>query len=308
MIAFARPLVRRILSPVARRGGRAFLGGSSREEALEVADRLMACGFAVTLAYWWDARSQPTPGAVQSELHACIVALAGRGGRPRVAVKAPALAFNADAVTGLARVAGDASVGLAFDSHAPTDADATLRLARLARDAGADTAVALPARWSRTDGDAQVALHGLSARVVKGQWPDDTPGGGPRRDATLRDAYVAVLKRLAAGSGQVSVASHDVRLLRRVLDDSAGGTPEVELLLGMPAARILRLAAQHGAPVRFYIAYGTPSLPFRPSSALWRPRLGVILTRSIILGSRNRRRRVREAVESAAAASGVDRS
>ena len=268
----------------------------------------MACGFAVTLAYWWDARSKPTISEVQSELQACIVGLAGRGGRPFVAVKAPALAFDSDAVRALARDARDASVGLAFDSHAPGDADATLSLARLARDAGADTAVALPARWSRTLGDARVALDGLSARVVKGQWPDDTPGGGARRDATLREAYVAVLKRLAAGSAQVSVASHDVRLLKHVLDDSAGGTPEVELLLGMPAARLLRLAAQHGAPVRFYIGYGTPGLPFRPSSALWRPRLGVILARSIILGSRNRRRRLREAVESPAAASDVGRS
>jgi proline dehydrogenase len=64
----------------------------------------------------------------------------------------------------------------------------------------------------------------------------------------------------------------------------------------MPAASVLRLAAAHLVPVRFYLAYGSPSLAFGLSSVLRRPRLALTLTEGVVLGPHNQRRRLQEAV------------
>jgi proline dehydrogenase len=75
------------------------------------------------------------------------------------------------------------------------------------------------------------------------------------------------------------VATHNVELLTRLLDRLDGALREVELLLGLPGAGSLRVAAEHGIPVRFYVAYGSPGLAFKLSS----------------VGRRNQRLRAREA-------------
>ncbi|WP_448625833.1 hypothetical protein [Geodermatophilus sp. URMC 64] len=299
MTAVVRRVLLALLSPVIRRAGRAFMAGPTRRHALDVAGRLVACGFAVTVAFW--NAPEEARATVEAELRACIAELAGWPGRPQVAVKAPVLGFDPDAVARLAEAARAAGVGLVFDSHAPEDADRTLQLARAARDLGADAGVALPARWARSAADA-AALDGLSARVVKGQWADSTPGGGAQGEESMRAAYADLVARLTAGGTPVGLAGHDAVLLGRVLDGGPSSA-EVELLLGLPAAALLRLAAQRRAPVRFYVAYGTPGLAFKLSSALRRPRLAVTLARGVLLGAHNRRRRLREALSAAPAVS-----
>lgn len=302
MTAFGRRVALALLAPFLRRAGNAYLAGPGRRDAMRLAERLLACGFAVTVAYW----NAPTDSraTVEAELRACIGELAGLPRHPQVAVKAPTLDFDPEAVTRLAVAARDAGVGLVLDAHAPADADATLQLARMGREVGASMGAAVPARWARSQADGRALLaDGLSVRLIKGQWADDPPGGVGQGEEAMRRAYADMVDALA--SSAVTIATHDATLLAQLLDrvpradakdaPAAPDLPELELLLGLPAAPLLRLAAARGMPVRFYLAYGTPGLAFKLSSVLRRPRLAVTLAQGVLLGARNRAWREREA-------------
>lgn len=287
-------VLRRLLSPllalVVGRAGRAYVTGRTRDSALLVAMRLLGAGYAVTLAYW---DSGESPRQIEAEVAGCIAALAGCGRDPRVAVKAPQLGFDADALGRLATQAREAGVGLVLDSHGPDEAPRTLALARVVRDHGADTGVAVAARWDRSPDDARdAAADGLGVRVVKGQWAQP---GRREDDPGLRDACDRVLAALPAGGA--SIATHDTRLLERAVRDHRPSG--IELLFGLPARRALALARRHDLPVRFYVAYGAPTTGFSPSEVLRRPRLGRDLAGGAVTAGLNPRRRLAEAVRGA---------
>ena len=287
-------LLRRVLSPllglVVGRAGRAYVTGRTRESALLVAMRLLGAGYAVTLAYWDGGDS---PRQIEAEIAGCIAALAGCARAPRVAVKAPQLGFDLDALGRLAAQAREAGVGLVLDSHAPDEAPRTLELARVARDHGAPTGVAVAARWDRSPEDARAAAaDGLDVRVVKGQWAEP---GRREADPDLRAACDRVLA--AVPDGRATIATHDPRLLEQALRRRrlAG----MELLFGLPARRALALARRHDVPVRYYVAYGSPTTGFSPGEILRRPRLGRDLATGALTAGANPRRRLAEAVRSA---------
>jgi proline dehydrogenase len=296
--AVGRRVALTLLAPVLRRAGKAYLAGPTRRDAVELAERLLAGGFAVTVAYW--NAPEDSRATVEAELLACIGELAGLPRHPQVAVKAPTLGFDAEAVARLAAAARAAGVGLVLDSHAPADADATLQLARVGHEVGASMGAAVPARWARSRADGMALLaDGLSVRLIKGQWADDRPGVGRQGEEAMRRAYADVVEALA--SPAVTIATHDATLLAELLGQASwtgeADGPELELLLGLPAAPMLRLAAARQMPVRFYLAYGSPGLAFKLSSVLRRPRLAVTLAQGVLLGARNRGWREREALQ-----------
>ena len=278
------------LSPLYRRAGSAYLVGRDRADAIALAERLVAAGNDVTLGYW-PLKGEPLDSVTAEELET-IEALAAHGSRATVALKMPNLCFDPTAVKRLAVRAAETGVRLAFDAHAPGDAERTLELARAARAVGADTGVVLPCRWARSLSDAvRAGEDGLWVRLVKGQWPDDVAGGGPRSEAALRSSFLAVLDRLIAHGVPVSVATHDAVLLQRALDRmaAAGVAGEAELLLGLPVGRALAVVGRRAGHVRYYIGFGHPGLPYPFASILQRPRLAWNLTLGLLLGSRNQR-------------------
>jgi proline dehydrogenase len=282
----------RVLGPVYARAGSAYLSGRERTSALAVAERLLAARSEVTLGYWPDQRA--SAAQVTDEVYATLESLAeldAYGDRIAISLKAARLGFDADAVRQLSRLAVERHTRLVFDAHSPAEADRTLELARVARGEGASTGVVLPARWGRSAEDAVMASeYGLSVRVVKGQWPDDVPGG--RRlsgEGALRSSFLDLIDRLAGLGVRVAVATHDVVLLEQALARLAtpGTPPEVELLLGMPVQRALDTARRAGASTRFYVSFGHPGLPYPFMAVLLRPRLAWLLTQGIVLGEHN---------------------
>lgn len=296
-MSVARSAGRRLLAPVFERAGSAYLVSPHRSTAISIAEQLVAGGNDVTLGYW--PREGEPAHDVAAEEQATIGELRSHGPRATLAVKAPALGFQSDTVMSLARSAADAGVNLLFDAHAPEDADRTLALACRARSNGARVGVALPARWERSLADARVAAEtGLSVRVVKGQWPDDVPGGGPAAEAPLRTAVLRLLDCLVEAAAPVSIATHDAVLLEAALVRlAAAGVPaEVELLLGLPVQRPLAVAALFRAHVRYYVAFGHPGLPYPFQAVLRRGRLTGLLAQGLLLGAHNQRIQQRAAL------------
>lgn len=295
MSAGPRERALQVLRPVIDRAGSAYLAGTTRPDAVQVARRLTDVGFRVTVGYWNDA-SDPV-ARVAEESAACLADLADLAdGTAQVAVKAPALHLDAAVVAELAATAAVQGVGLLFDAHAPGEADATLELAAAARARGARTGIAVPVRWARSLVDVRGA-SGLGVRLVKGQWPDDAPGGIPSTagDAALRAAFLSVL---AQCSGPVSVATHDPVLAAAAVQQAraAGQECELELLLGLPARRLLDTARRDDVPVRFYVPYGRPGIGYPLSSTLRRPRLAASLATAVVRGRANRPARLAEAL------------
>jgi proline dehydrogenase len=285
----------RLLGPVLARAGSAYLVAPDLPAATAIARRLTTRGHEVTLAYWPGA--DDAAATVLTRTRAAVEALRGGAGSPQVAVKAPALAGVPTAARDLGRQAADAGVGLVFDSHAPADTDATLAAAAVAQDEGTTVGVALPARWGRSLDDAGIAAKaGFSVRVVKGQWPD--AAGGPVGERSLRATYLELLDRLAELAVPIGVATHDPVLLDAALARLAatGASGEAEVLLGLPVRRPLAVVARHHAPVRFYLAFGHPSLTYPLTAVLRRPRLAGTLAQGLLLGARNQRVQQRDAL------------
>lgn len=191
-------------------------------------------------------------------------ALAREGCGTLLALKAPALEFDASRVRAIAAT----GVPIAFDSLAEPHAARTLALAE---EFGAG--VALPARWRRSMADAErLRAAPCRIRLVKGEWADPA---GDVSDIAAR--FLDLAASLAGRSATVAVATHDPALaeagLRMLL---AAGTPcELEQLRGLPRRRTTAVARRLGAPVRLYCPFGPGWWPYAIDKALGRPYLPV---------------------------------
>lgn len=292
-----RAIRSRVAPQVLRRAGAAFLAGPALDDALATARRLDAAGIGVSLAYWDG--PEDTPATIEEQLLAAVEAAGRLSGRARVSVKVPPLEFDEAVVSRLARRAQEAGVGLVLDAHAPEQAEDTLALARTAADQGADTGVALPARWRRSRADASRALEqGLRVRVVKGQWRDDG-ADAPVGERTMRQEFLDLVEHLPGPADRVGVATHDGRLLAELTVPSRRRSfGELELLLGLPSRRVLAAAARAAVPVRYYLPFGHASIGFDAREMGRRPRLGIALAEGVLLGRANQRLRSSELARS----------
>src|SRR5262245_15484705 len=140
----------------------------------------------------------------------------------------------------------------------------------------------LPGRWRRSLRDAARAADlGLRVRVVKGQFPDM-----PRGEMDPRSGFLEVVDRLAGRARFVAVATHDAELARTALRwlKGSGTSCEIELLFGLPLGRVTRVAREAGVPVRLYVPYGHPWLPYRLSDVGDKPTLLWWLARDLLAG------------------------
>lgn len=251
----------------------AHVAGPELEQALAVAARAGDHGLAVTIGYWNDDRDTPT--AVHARCSAAAEALRQRP-NAYLSCKPPALAFDAERVRALA----GCGVPVHFDSLAPADADRSFTLAEQVAAGGTCPGLTLPGRWHRSPRDAERALAlGARVRVVKGQWVDpDDPALDPRAGC------LRVIERLAGAAVPVAVASHDARLVDAALTRllRAGTAAELEVLLGHPRRRAVAVARRYGVPVRLYVPYGRPWLPWSVADVRRRPWLLARIARSAL--------------------------
>jgi proline dehydrogenase len=245
------------------------VAGQAVSEAARSCIRLAGSGVAITAGYFHSGAS--APDAVAETYVQLADALAGSDCDARLALKAPALAFDAD----LVRRIDAAGLPLVFDSLTEALAANTLDLAE-----AVSAGVALPARWRRSLDDARRLRDGpCRVRLVKGEWAD--PVADPKDCAA---AYRELAAILAGRRATVGVATHDPALAEaalRVLLDA--GTPcELEQLRGLPRRRTMAVAKRLGVPVRLYYPFGPGWWPYAVDKALARPYLPLWAVRDLI--------------------------
>jgi proline dehydrogenase len=264
VVARRRRAVDPLWDALARLAARRYVVGPELAGALAACDRLAARGLRTVVCRW--SAEADRPPLVAERCLAAIDALARSERDTYLAVKAHALGFSRELVLRIVARARPGQIPIHFDAQKHELNDAIWRLvaeaAALSPGAGR-IGCTLPGRWrrSRVDAERAAALR-LRVRVVKGQNPDPTPGA-PSPAAGFLD----IVEALAGRAHHVAVASHDAPLVRRSLETlRAAGTPcELELLHGLPFAPALREAMRLEVPVRIYLPYGDPALPYHYS-------------------------------------------
>ncbi|MBI1735589.1 MAG: proline dehydrogenase [Candidatus Rokubacteria bacterium] len=265
-----RSALRAWLRPVIDHAARRYVAGPRSADAVDRCVALARGGIRSTIGYWSDA------GELSRRVVDGYLAAADLLARARLdcylSVKAPAMGFQERMIRAVAERCRLHGLGLHFDSLGPDVADRTLGLIARVRADVSPLGCTLPGRWQRSLRDAEVAIRlGLRVRVVKGEWE------AGENDAPMdpSDGLLAIVERVAGRVPHVAVATHDWRLARRALHHLRGASTSasVEVLLGMPATRVLAVARAFGVPARVYVPWGQSRLPYRLTRVPAQPRI-----------------------------------
>jgi proline dehydrogenase len=269
--------------PVARRAARAYIPGPTIDDVMAVLRALAPRGIVGTTCFW--AAGDDPPSRVAQEYERSIEAIGRAHLDCHLSMKPDALGFDPSLLERVLASAASGGVPVDLDSRGPELADRGFEAVAVAARAGADLGVAIPARWRRSPDDVERLLPlGVRIRVVKGQWPDPNPP-----DPEAGDCFMAIIDRLAGRARAVAVATHDEPLARRAVRDLLrAGTPcTLEVICGLPAAPLLRLARSNGVQVRAYVPFSrTFPLPYAVSRSLREPRILWWLIQDVLFGQR----------------------
>jgi proline dehydrogenase len=232
-----------------------YVGGTTREEALEVAKRLVSEGFAAALDFFGEDERDPVVAAGVADAYVELARLAGTlEGDVTVALDLSHFALDTrpdEARAHLVRIAaalpGDRVVQVGAEDS--WRADAVLDAVIGAHRAGARVMATLQANLHRSaaDGD-RLAEEGIPIRLVKGAYVEPRSIAYPYGEET-NAAYARLAQRLARAGARVVLATHDP-VLRELLPDAG-----VEALLGVRPDDA-RAAVAAGRHTRIYVPYG----------------------------------------------------
>jgi len=264
-----RQRIVRLVLPVMRRAARSYIAGPELDDAVAMAKTLARSGTASTIAFWDEEGAAPADvlnAALRSAEALGVEALDSY-----LSVKAPSMRYSAEAFLRVIDKCECSKTRLHFDSLGIDSAAPTRALLEGLLPSYANISFTLPGRWARSLEDAYWAVdHGVSVRVVKGQWPDpETPQRDPHK------GFLEVIDRLAGGARSVAVATHNPALAAPALQRlMKAGTPcELELLFGLPSKAVLKIATEMGVRTRVYVPYGYGWLPYSLSQARKNPRI-----------------------------------
>jgi proline dehydrogenase len=146
--------------------------------------------------------------------------------------------------------------------------------------------VTIPTRWRRSRDDIQRAIElGLTVRLVKGQWEDATHPVDPLENAQhLLDSIRSLAKRPSRDFSLISVASHDLVYLKKVLKilQKQEIPNDIEQFFSLPINGE-NVAQEFNTPLSIYVAYGSPALPYNIRFSFTRPRLAFWMASDYLL-------------------------
>ncbi len=265
-----KPLARLKKRSIDRIGHR-YVAGPELADAISVCRRIAEHNILLTVAHWRG--DSELPGQVLKNCKAAIDSIAAERFDGQLSVKVSDLRYDPHLVRELACYASRRRVPLQFDAVDAQTQDKTMELIEDAHAIWELVGCTLPSRWERSIEDAERAIRsGVSVRVVKGQWSDPKGNG-----IDCRRNFRVLIEALAGRCAHVFVGTHDRQLGREALMilHASDTRCELEQMLGLPS--IAKSAAEPlGIPVRLYVPFGAPYLPYniryvshRPAMIAW---------------------------------------
>lgn len=282
-------LLRAPVAPILQR----FAAGDQVDAAIDVAVELTDEGFSVSLERSTSmVEVADDPHAVMADLRGALeaVTLAGIASITELIVFPHALGVLAhprrteEQIAELIDLAVPVGATVMLGAGPPESLTASLDLARALRDGGHPVGVTLQAAMRRSESDC-VAFADGAVRLVKGAY--HVSGGAVFTSAAEVDkSFIRCVKTLLGTSAQISLATHDERIIR-VVDTLVDRTrsPQVEwaFFLGRHTALQARVLHQ-GWPVRVYVPFGPDWFTRMVDAFAERPTTLVSALRSMVTG------------------------
>jgi proline dehydrogenase len=239
-----------------RLGAARFVAGETLDQCIPVLRRLNEAGLrANTTLLGEDIRSTDETAAVVDEYEQILDRLAAEQLRANVALKLThlGLAFDEEvAYTNVERIvahAGGLGIFVRIDMEQSAYVEPTLRIYERLRDAGhGNVGVVLQAYLYRAPSDLERLLpREPNVRIVKGAYLEPPSIAHPDK-ADVDRAYLQLVERALRGGAFVAVATHDERIIRRVLafvrrEGITRDRFQLQMLYGVRPALQRRLAA-----------------------------------------------------------------
>ncbi len=259
------------------------LAGPTLTDAVHVYNLATERGWSSTFAPWTDpaVTLQVTADQYLAALHTILDGSLNC----YLSVKLPNLQYDFGLISELVEIGKSGGIRIHFDSMDPDSASPTIKLVERILASYHNVGYTIAARWQRSARDArQVVEWGIPVRVVKGQWPDPLV---PKTD--VRKNYLAVIDALAGKAVHVEVATHHRPLARESLHRllQAKTSCEMGQMSGLPQ-NCATLSKELHVPMRLYIGYGYPSLPYSIREVQARPAVVGWVIRDFFLGNRKK--------------------
>ncbi len=282
-------LPKRIVRRVAKR----YIAGESEAEAVALAGRLRARGFTTTIDILGEDTTSVTQARAASEAYIALMsALVAAEVERNVSLKLTQFGLRVDeaeAFSALTRVldkAREEDFFVRIDMEDSSVTDRTLAFHRRARELWPKVGVVLQARLKRTLRDAErLATQGVNVRLCQGVYKEP-PEIAHVRKRDIRNAFMETFRILARGDGVIAVATHDLRLIQRILQEiEAARIPrervEFQSLLGVPIRSALENLRDRGYKVRLYVPFGSAWLAYSLRRLQENPDMAMAIVRGL---------------------------
>jgi proline dehydrogenase len=267
-----------------------FVAGDTLPEAVEVAARLNAEGFLVSLDLLGEEVTDlESVTRATDEYLECLEVIREEHLDANISVKPTQLGLAIDesaarsAIERLATGAEAAGTTVTLDMEDSRYTEATVRLFQDAQRAHGNLGIAVQAYLRRTPGDLAVLLPlGGHIRLCKGAYvePEEVALISSRE---IDEAFAEQLRALmAAESTKPAIATHDGHLIELAVDlaSSRDGPFEFQMLYGV-RTRLQRSLVDSGFDLRIYLPFGSQWYPYLTRRLAEKPSNAWLLARAI---------------------------
>ncbi len=278
--------------PVTRPMVSRFVAGETLDQVLGALERLRADGYATTV----DVLGESVTSAAECEAAGgryldALRGLADRGVERNVSLKLTQMGLDIghdlcrNTVATVFRAAAelDAFVRVDMEEHSKTDR--TLAIWRELRPLNPNSGVVIQAALRRSAADIDALItEGARVRLCKGAY-NEPARVAFRERAEIDASYESLARRLLTEGSQPALATHDGRLIGRLLRFAAAeGIPpdryEFQMLYGVRRDLQAELLAR-GQRVRVYVPFGTEWYPYFMRRLAEKPANVTFLLRSL---------------------------
>lgn len=282
--------------PFVRRNVSRFMPGETADDALVAVRALAAKGIGAVLTALGENVSDRAEAEHETQLYRSLLGkIAEQNLAAEISVKLSHLGLDLDehfcfdnllsliAITPAERTTW-------IDMEQSPYVERTLRLYRQAREAGADVGVCLQAYLRRTEKDLRELLPlGGAIRLVKGAYNEPADVAFPRKADVDENYFKLAQMMVAEGAGaahlRAAIATHDCKLIQRILDWAEGAgiardRLEFQMLYGIQRAEQVRLASI-GCRSVVLVAFGSFWFPWYMRRLAERPANVFFLMRNL---------------------------